>query len=300
METEGSAWLPGGFCSADWRWQRACWLQETGQRPDRRLDDAWVARVRHFLDAAGGGPDGADPGRADRRDPAIANALQLSRADPPFDRWRLEAYLLTAEPLEAVARHCALSVEAVEAYHALLFDVRPRLTARDWIAARALCPGPGNGFVGEQPGRVWRVCAYAAGPRVLEVVMAVTMNRPLPDWVHAPGGRLTPEREARLRLSCKLLVTALTTPSAEVLRALVAIAGQARTLAADAAGPPARAASRLPAMHDFLQGLGRRPRPARRRKRVGPPSAEANAGTGAGAAMAPRPRPSAPARGPAT
>src|SRR5262249_31939135 len=129
METESSAWLRRGFCSADWRWQRACWLQETGQRPDRRLDDAWVRRARHFLDAEGCGPDGAVPGRPDRHDPAVARALQLSRVDPPFDRWQLEGYLLTAEPLEAVARHCALSVEAVEAYHALLFDVRPRLTA---------------------------------------------------------------------------------------------------------------------------------------------------------------------------
>jgi hypothetical protein len=298
METEGSAWLPGGFCSADWRWQRACWLQETGQRPDRRLDDAWVARARHFLDALGGGPDGAVPGRADRRDPAIAQALQLSRADPRFDRWRLEAYLLTAEPLEAVARHCALPAATVRAFHELFFDVRPRLGARDWIALRALRSGPGNGCGGEQPGGVWKVCAYAAGPRVLEVVMAVTMNRPLPDWVHAPGGRLTPGREARLRLSCKLLVTGLTTPSAEVLRALVAISERARTLEADAAGPPARAAGLLPALHDFLQGLGRRRRPARRRKRVAPPSAEANAG--AAAAPAPRSRPSAPARGPAT
>jgi hypothetical protein len=298
METEGSTWLPGGFCSADWRWQRACWLQETGQRPDRRIDDAWVARARHFLDAAGAGHGDAAPGRADRPDPAIAQALRLSRADPPFERWRLEAYLLTAEPLVAVARHCALPVEAVEAYHALLFDVRPRLAARDWIAARALRPGPGNGFGGDQPGGVWKACAYAAGPRVLEVVMAVTLNRPLPDWVHAPGGRLTREREARLRLSCKLLVMALTTPSAEVLKALVAIAGRARTLEADAAGPPARAAGLLPAKQDILHALGRRPRPARRRKRVAPPSAEANAG--AAAAPAPRPRPSAPAWGLAT
>src|SRR5262249_51732757 len=144
----------------------------------------------------------------------------------------------------------------VEAYHALLFDVRPRLTARDWIAARALRPGPGNGFGGDQPGGVWKVCAYAAGPRVLEVVMAVTLNRPLPDWVHAPGGRRTPEREARLRLSCKLLVAALATPSAEGLRALGAIAGQARTLAADAAGPPAHAASRLPACRTSYRGWG--------------------------------------------
>jgi hypothetical protein len=298
MEPEGSAWLRGGFCSADWRWQRACWLQETGQRPDRRLDDAWVARARHFLDAAAGDYDDMALGRVDRPDPAVARALQLSRADPPFDRWQLEGYLLTAEPLEAVARHCALPVEAVEAYHALLFDVRPRLTARDWIAARALRSVPGNGCGGEQPGGVWKLCAYAAGPRVLEVVMAVTLHRPLPDWVHAPGGRLRPERQARLRLSCKLLVAALTTPSAEVLKALVAIAGRARTLEADAAGPPARTDGLLPALQDFLHVLGRRPRPARRRKTVAPPSAEANAG--AAAAPARRSRPSAPARGPAT
>jgi hypothetical protein len=298
MGTESSAWLPGGFCSADWRWQRACWLQETGQSPDRRLDDAWVSRARHFLDAWGGRYDDTGLGRADRRDPAVEQALQLARADPPFDRWRLEAYLLTTVPLEAVARHCALPAATAQAFHELFFDVRPRLGARDWIALRALRSGPGNGCGGEQPGGVWKVCAYAAGPRVLEVVMAVTLNRPLPDWVHAPGGRLTPEREFRLRLSCKLLVTALTTPSAEVLRALVSIAGQARILAAGAAGPPAHADGLLPAMQDFLQGLGRRPRRARRRKRVAPLLAETNAG--AAAVPAPRTRPSAPARGPAT
>jgi hypothetical protein len=50
----------------------------------------------------------------------------------------LDAYLLTNESFNDVAKACSLSESEVQAYHELFFDVRPKLAARDWIATQVI------------------------------------------------------------------------------------------------------------------------------------------------------------------
>src|SRR3984957_13459007 len=89
-----SDWLPGSpFGSPARRWLRALWLIDLGKRAKPRFDDDGVRRAKEFLSACGRSAKG--PAMARKADPALANALQLFRAEPPHKKWRLESYLLT-------------------------------------------------------------------------------------------------------------------------------------------------------------------------------------------------------------
>src|SRR5580692_4488740 len=107
-----------------------------GRKRRVRFDDPWVTRAVRVLAAERAGP------RPQRRpaspDLAVRDALSLAREEQPRRRWLVESLLLTNEPLEKIASRCSASVDMVEAYHQLFFDVRPHIAARDWIMARAV------------------------------------------------------------------------------------------------------------------------------------------------------------------
>jgi hypothetical protein len=261
MDSTPAAWLPHSpLLSPAWRWGRARWLCERGQRPQPRLDDDGVRRARQFLLAAGSGEGGSVSARAPRADPALAQAYQLFRGEPPHTRWRLEAYLLTAEPLAAVARRCALPLATVHTYHDTFFAVRPRLDARDWVMTQAVRAGAWDGFARDYPGCVWKGFAYAAGPLALELAVAVTTDGPLPGWARASCPGRAAYREARLRLACQLILAALTAQSGAELGPVVEARERLRRLDRQAAQARDEPAGLLPVREEFLASVvtGRR------------------------------------------
>src|SRR5579871_1875486 len=98
-----SQWLPGSFFrSPRWRWLRANWLFERGRRASTRIDDEWVRRAKRSITAI----DPHKPNcrkRSGRPDSAVMAALELVQEEAPHRRWRVEALLLTDEPLKAIA-----------------------------------------------------------------------------------------------------------------------------------------------------------------------------------------------------
>src|SRR5262245_19274067 len=112
LPTSPCDWRPDGPShSPAWRWLRARRLFETGARADPAIDGPWVLRASGFLPArcrAGVAP--ASRTAARRLDPAILGAIALVGGQDPLGRALLEANLLTAEPLEEVARRCELPV----------------------------------------------------------------------------------------------------------------------------------------------------------------------------------------------
>src|SRR5262245_58564373 len=116
MDSVPTDWLPDApQRSPAWRWLRAGYLTRHGRAPDPRPAHDWVLRARRFL-------AGERPGRASG---ALRGALALWQPTDPVPRWQLEAWLLTAEPLGAVARHCGVTPAVAVAYHELFFAVRP-------------------------------------------------------------------------------------------------------------------------------------------------------------------------------
>jgi hypothetical protein len=134
----------------------------------------------------------------------------------------IEAYLLTTVPFERIAVICGLSTAAVETYHELFFDVRPRMAATDWLLRQAV--GWRSAFDHAAPdlGRVWKYLAFSGGLNVLEAVIAVTTNTPLPDWMVNAFSNPAVD-QARLRLSVKLYISALTASTQQQSMAVAAI-----------------------------------------------------------------------------
>jgi hypothetical protein len=262
MECDPTHWLPGSpFRAPEWRWLRARHLHERGGRPDARLDDGWVDRATRFL-AATRACDGGQAGwGSDRPDPAIQAALALRQTEPPDRRWRVESYLLTDLPLEEAARRCRLPPATLGAYQQLFFACREQLSATDWIMLRAVGAGPWNHFAGGQLGALWKYTAYTAGPRALEVVIAVTNNEPLPPWVRASFTGNPAYYESRLRLLGKLTLAAMAAQTDAELAPLVEAREQMRGLDRQAGLTRGQDPYR-PALGQFLRALGQPRRPA--------------------------------------
>jgi hypothetical protein len=239
------------FRTPAWRWARARWLSERRTRKRRAVDDEWVERAVHYLAAQRKAKPGHAP--APVYGPAVEAALDLYRDTAPQRRWHVEALLLTAEPLEEVARLTGVPVETVEAYHQLLFDVRPRLRARDWVMLRVIGTMGGLGSVGQPLGVLWKLVAYTGGRLALDVVIAVTTDRPFPDGLRRAFGADAAFQEQRLRLMGKLTVAALTTESADALAALAEVRERVRRLDGKAAGTRGRPAGPTPVMAEILR-----------------------------------------------
>lgn len=169
---DSSCWTSDSpFRPPDWRWLRATWLVEKGQRPIGRVDDAWVVRAWQYLVADRHSPD--DP-RVEPLDLAIHEAQYLYRRPDAADVWQMEAFLLTELTAEAVANRLGFAVEAVRVYERLFFCVKDYLQARDWITLQVIGPGVHRGFADHEIGRLWRAFAYHGGAAVLDSVIAVT------------------------------------------------------------------------------------------------------------------------------
>lgn len=250
-------WFPSSpFRSPAWRWERACWLREPGRRLSAHIDDEWVDRARDFLAR---GPTQGEPSR--RRptalDPAIQEALDLWHEQEPQKRWLVEGLLLTDVPIEEVARRGSLPVAAVQAFHELFFDVRASLAASDWVLTQAIGWRPWSLREGRQPGAFWKHTAYVAGANALDLVMAITMNQPLPVWCRTPDAAA----EKMLRLKCKLTFGAMTARSVAELNQFRAAYERLERLDSSTSTPAPRerpTGGMLPLMQDFLRRLGRR------------------------------------------
>jgi hypothetical protein len=247
-------WMPDSwFRSPAWRWARARCLSERRTRKRRAVDDEWVGRAVHYLVTQRKGKPGYAPMPPSGFDPAIEAALDLYRNTAPQRRWHVEALLLTTEPMEEVARLTGVPVETVEAYHQLLFDVRPRLRARDWVMLRAIGTIGPQGCVGQPLGPLWKLVAYTGSRPALEVVMAVTTDRPFPDELRRAFGADAAFQEQRLRLMGKLTVAALTTESADALAALAKVREEVRRLDGQATGTRVRPTGPTPVMAEILR-----------------------------------------------
>jgi hypothetical protein len=203
--------MPGNpYRKPMWRWDRA--RQPGGNRLSVRfqVEDEWVERARRYLTDGLPTPKG---GRRPRKssDPAIQAAASVN--DKGGQRkWRLEALVLADEPGVFIAKQCRLTAEAVVAYEALFFDVRDHLAARDWIVGRVLESLAPDRLREESPASLWRCAAYFGGAPILEMVIAVTTNRPLPAWSRErlPEGFADDLEYAEyLRGSCQLWVESL-------------------------------------------------------------------------------------------
>lgn len=213
-------WVPGPNRTPSWRWRRAQHLVNKHRPMDDRIDDDNVLSAVEFLTAMARASKGKRSRRSAPPDPDIQSALDLWRTASPNQRSKLEAYLLTEEPLEIIAQRCGLRPQLVVVYHELFFSVRPHMhAARDWIALQAI----GAYWMclrGPYPDSLWKLMAYYGGSRVLEMMIAATTGQPFPASLSAELGIHRTDDEILLMEKTKLFAELLQAPTMQEVAAI--------------------------------------------------------------------------------
>jgi hypothetical protein len=162
---------PDAFRPVDWRYGRALALLGAGKRPSRKWDDQWVAVAVRFLRALRRCRDETDRQRLARRMPALYHAHAIHTADSPRARWAVQARMLSGEPFDVIARKCAMTPEAVEAFARLHYDVHDRLGAPDHVACVLIGRTLHEGLTEQNPEVLWKFTGYHGGPDLLDVLI---------------------------------------------------------------------------------------------------------------------------------
>lgn len=218
-------WLPGSpWLKPDWRLRRARHLAETGGSFDPDIDDIQVERaVAEFRRV--GRRHGARP----RKRTTLQAVLSLAGKPESPLRWRLEALLLTDCPLSQIGAVLKLPERFISAYHAMVFDVRPRRRATDWLIRFAMGRPRFDTPPTMRMEYAWKFVACSGGTKMLDATVAITTGAPFPAWIQASFVN-PPFDDARLRLSGKLAIGAMIATTREEWRALVNVRRQLRRI----------------------------------------------------------------------
>ena len=194
------------FRTVDTNWRLVEQFVAERRRLVLGLHTGEVAEAVRYLRALGRCDDETGREAVQRRWLDLTEAHTLAGVDGPR-RWEVEARILAGQIDDEIAKSCNVSAAAVGRFESLFFHVRPFLGASDWISLRAIRPGtpPNLGFA-------WKHIGYRYGPKVLDVVIAVSLDEPLPGWVRDLPGTDENGFEERLRLRYRLMIEWLHLP----------------------------------------------------------------------------------------
>jgi len=200
------------------------YLAENGGPFDPDLDDIHVKRAAtEFRQAVR--PTGA----RSRKCTQLHEVLSLAGNRESPVRWRLEALLLTDCPLSQIGAVLNLPESFVVAYHAMVFDVRRRRRATDWLVRFAMGRPRSDMPASSRMEYAWKFVACSGGTKLLDATIAITTGTPFPTWIQASF--MNPAfDDARLRLSGKLAIGAMIATTREEWQALVFVRRQLRKL----------------------------------------------------------------------
>ena len=119
--------------------------------------------------------------------------------------WELEAHILAGQTDDGIEAAMAVPAAVVEAYEHAFFDVRRRLEAEDYIFAVAIGRSNFGGHDESDLKGLWAHFGYSAGPRILELVMAVSLGRPLPEWALREAPSAADAELLELRIKAMLI-----------------------------------------------------------------------------------------------
>jgi hypothetical protein len=169
------------FAPPDWRWQRACQAPEQGRlrRHKRQSDPDWLQPLLALCETVNA---------TGRKQPSQPVPQELLAAYRLFDnggplRWEVEARILAGQSDDEIAAATGMAAGAVSQFERSFFDVRNRLSAVDLVLLEIIGFHPCGGIRPGDLRTLWHIWGYSAGPKMLEIVMAVSQDRPMPAWV---------------------------------------------------------------------------------------------------------------------
>ncbi len=197
-----------------WRYDRVQRRIEAGKPLDPRMDDKLMHDLRRYLLVRSQiqrrieDPDELDNYMAGRFT-HIWGADRIFRLGRDArTRFILESQLLTDFDRADMAHRARCSVEAVDIYEKLFFNVSDKLTARDYIAAQVLDPVFMAGLPSKTPEMVCKYFAYFGGKHVLELVMnGIADEMPIPNEPSELSSWIDRQFRTRLRTTAMVGIT---------------------------------------------------------------------------------------------
>lgn len=154
----------------DWRYRRALELLASHRPASLRNDDLAIRRLLAHLRSRRRGAGLQVQAACDRRDPAIADAVELfARGDALHSV--VEAWLLAAAPLSQIVERTGQSAAGIAAYHACFFDVGDRLARPDYIVHSVILAGASSSAAAHRHDAAVKLAAYLGGPGALAGLM---------------------------------------------------------------------------------------------------------------------------------
>ena len=170
----------------DWRWQLACEIVGQGGRAGRNESDPWLAAAIELRRMLGGATGTTDDGTQSSGQVEVLRAHAIYNHGG-YERWRLEAWLLTGVSSDQIGVKCGLPTAVVEAFEAAFYDVREHLAAREYVRCRLIGLKRTQGRPSLET--VVKNFAFNAGALVLDVIISSVLD------MH---GRLRPAQEMNL------------------------------------------------------------------------------------------------------
>ena len=245
--------------SPAWRWQRARAIVEQGLTCTARTDDASTRRVVEYLRACGLSLVGSQTQGGVPADEVLHAAHRLFEVGG-LVRFIVQARLLARQSPCEVARLTSFEPAVIETFESIFFEVRAHLDAKDWVANQVLWPGLEANSPTDALGGALMAIGYWLGPAILDITLAVATDAPLPCWLCAAAGEPARLYEARVRLSTKLLLAALTLRTSADAAAMKKLMRAKRRLEREIDGTLVPADPILEAMVDWMSSLSRRQR----------------------------------------
>jgi hypothetical protein len=213
----------------DWRWRRACDLVDNGSPFSPGHDDAPVLEAVCFLQAWRGCRHEEDRRQLARALPALYAAHELYLASS-FQRWEVEARLLTEESFEQVAAKCGSDPQIIEAFHATFFNVRDRLDAEVYILSQAIGPRAHQGLSEADLDILLKLYGYAGGGQAVDTLVRYYHEPPvLPERPEVLSGAELEELRGKLLLKADILADTLPATAAG-LKKLAVVAEAVRVI----------------------------------------------------------------------
>src|SRR5207302_1211707 len=135
-----------------------------------------------------------------------------------------------------IAGRVGLPAAVVEAYEAAFFAVRGMRQATDWLLIQAVGYCPFGGFTEPLPWAGWRLAGFTGGPLLVDLVIAATAGRPLPDGFVTEAGPRGAYAAARSRLLARLWMWSMAAVTDEEFAHVVKVRQRLRDLDARVTG----------------------------------------------------------------
>jgi|TARA_R110000824_G_scaffold111917_5_gene260768 hypothetical protein len=176
------------FRAVRWRYERVMQLlEDADNRPNARRDDKYITAVFKFLrdwNTAGNAP--SDMIEDERlklfpKNPGLYYAYEIANHVDEDLKHVIEARILAKQSNKAIAARAGVTPDTVEWYEKVFFNVRDRLSNRDYISKQVIGPTVGSGLPNLTTEMTAKFFGYFGGPIVLDfVVEGYDAGAPLP------------------------------------------------------------------------------------------------------------------------